>query len=181
MSALSLFVQVLVSLILFRLWLQLIAADYYNPVSQAIARVFAPIVNPLQKIIPPIGRFNLVVLLLAVAVYFAYGYFLVFSMISWWQLVVWSLLQTVSAFLGMCFWLVMGSVVMSWLASSSPSPVVSLVTESVAPLIQPIRRWLPSFAGLDFSPIVLFFGIQFLRHTLVPQLYGLAGIPVIGF
>ena len=179
MQFLVFFVHVLVAVLLLRFWLQLISADYYNPVSQAISRSLAPIVNPLQKIVPVIGRFNLAVLLLAVSVNVVAGYFFIFTYISWWQLVVWSALQTVSTFLYLCFWLLVASVVASWLAGNRPSPYVMLVHEAVEPLIDPIRRVLPPIAGLDFSPIVLFLGIQLFRNYVLLYLYQLAGVPVI--
>lgn len=173
------FVHLLVAVLLLRFWLQLIAANYYNPVSQAIAKALAPIVNPLQKIVPVVGRFNLAVLLLAIAVNALAGYFFVFTYIPWWQLFVWSLLQTVSTFLYLCFWLLVASVISSWLAGNKPSPYIMLVQEAVAPLIEPIRRLLPSVAGLDFSPIVLFLGIQFFRQYVLLSLYQFAGVPVV--
>ena len=34
------------------------------------------------------------------------------------------------------------------------------------PLLNPIRRFLPNIAGLDFSPIILFLIFGFLRNLL---------------
>lgn len=43
---------------------------------------------------------------------------------------------------------------------------LSAVTE---PLLQPIRRRLPSSGGIDFAPLVLLVGIWFLRDVIIPN------------
>lgn len=40
----------------------------------------------------------------------------------------------------------------------------------VEPVIRPIQRILPSFAGLDFSPIILLLGLYFIRD-LIKNIY----------
>ena len=42
-----------------RFLLQLVKADFYNPISQTIVKVTAPILNPLQKVLPPVKNWNL--------------------------------------------------------------------------------------------------------------------------
>lgn len=37
----------------------------------------------------------------------------------------------------------------------------------VDPLVAPIRKIVPSFGGLDFSPIILLFGLYFLQDWIV--------------
>ena len=51
--------------VLLRLWLQLVRADFYNPFSQFIVKATHPIVGPLRKIIPSIGTLDTATLILA--------------------------------------------------------------------------------------------------------------------
>ena len=51
-----------------RLLLQIAQADFYNPISQLIARFTGPLVHPLQKVIPAIGRFNVATFLVLVVI-----------------------------------------------------------------------------------------------------------------
>lgn len=37
----------------------------------------------------------------------------------------------------------------------------------VQPMLSPIRRYLPSMGGIDFSPIVLLFAIQIIEYVII--------------
>ena len=54
--------------VILRLWLQLVRADFYNPMSQFIVKATHPIVGPLRRIIPSIGRFDTATFVLALVV-----------------------------------------------------------------------------------------------------------------
>ena len=43
------------SILILRIWLQLVKADYYNPFSQFIVKVSNPLVVPLRRVIPGFG------------------------------------------------------------------------------------------------------------------------------
>ena len=62
---------------------------------------------------------------------------------------------------------VLVAVVTSWLGLSSDNPVVRFTSALTEPLLGPIRRVLPSFGGLDFSPMLLLLGIQLVRRLLL--------------
>lgn len=85
-----------------------------------------------------------------------------------------SLLILLIQVLSIYSWVVIASVIMSWLTAFNIinynnqivrqiSQVVSALTE---PLLRPIRNALPSFGGLDLSPIVLLLGIFFLQNLI---------------
>jgi len=40
------------------------------------------------------------------------------------------------------------------------------------PILSPVRRILPAFGGLDFSPLVVILGLQLLRGLVVSSLGG---------
>ena len=54
----SLIIQIFSFLLLVRLLLQLVQADFYNPISQTIFKICAPVVEPLNKIFPTLGSLN---------------------------------------------------------------------------------------------------------------------------
>ena len=60
MSALIYIIETLLSLALFvvlaRLLLQLSRADFRNPLCQAIVRLTNPLILPLRRVLPPIGK-----------------------------------------------------------------------------------------------------------------------------
>ena len=67
---------------------------------------------------------------------------------------------------------VLGAVVVSWLQLSPSNPIVTLLGTMTEPLLAPIRRILPDMSGLDFSPLVLLFGLRLLRGALLTATLG---------
>ena len=55
-----------------------------------------------------------------------------------------------------------------------PHPIIisinTLVNQITEPLLGPIRRSLPSFGGLDFSPMAVLIVIILLQNFVVPKL-----------
>lgn len=83
----------------------------------------------------------------------------------------------VAPILSLLIFLIFVHVVFSWLLAFNiinlRNPMVSslyrAVDQIMRPLIQPIQRVLPSFGGLDFSPIILLFALYWLRDFVVMQ------------
>lgn len=75
-------------------------------------------------------------------------------------------------------WLVILSVVLSWLVTfnvvNTSNRFVAMVGESLyrvtEPALRPIRRVLPSLGGIDISPVVLILALIFLRNLLFEYL-----------
>ena len=68
------------------------------------------------------------------------------------------------------YWIVIARVILSWVRIGYDSPfrpVVNIIHQLTEPLLGPIRKVIPSGMGLDFSPIILLFGLQFLQRFLL--------------
>ena len=73
--------------------------------------------------------------------------------------------------LQLLLWIIIIQVILSWLVvfnvinrqSNFVRTVVDTLERITAPLYRPIRRIMPDFGGIDFSPIVLILAIQILR------------------
>ncbi len=61
---------------------------------------------------------------------------------------------------------VLAAVILSWLQVDRRSPLVSIVNILTEPVLGPLRRALPPFGGLDFSPMVLLLLLQLLQGIL---------------
>lgn len=81
-------------------------------------------------------------------------------------------------------WIIIIQVILSWLFAfnvlnaSSPGvrAFVNAIDRLTAPLYRPIRRILPDFGGIDFSPLVILILIQVIKKLLagvVIQTYGI--------
>ena len=72
-------------------------------------------------------------------------------------------------------YLIIGQVILSWLVAfnviNTQSAFVRTVLDTLdrltGPIFRPIRRLLPDFGGIDFSPIVVLLAIQLIRKLLV--------------
>ncbi len=62
---------------------------------------------------------------------------------------------------------VLVSVVVSWLSLAEENPIVRVSRTLTEPVLAPIRRLLPTGAGLDISPMVLLLGIRLLKRVLL--------------
>lgn len=66
--------------------------------------------------------------------------------------------------------LVVARAVISWVQADPYNPIVQFLYTTTEPILQPIRRRLPSMTGIDISPLVVmmiaFFLQQFLVRTL---------------
>jgi YggT family protein len=98
----------------------------------------------------------------------------------------------IQALLSLIVWVVIAYAVLSWLIAfqvvNLRNPIVyraSRFLESVVnPMLAPFRRILPSFGGMDFSPIILFILIGGIQRYLIPPfftwLHNLIGGPGVG-
>lgn len=61
---------------------------------------------------------------------------------------------------------VLVAVVLSWIQLPPDNPLVRFTRAVVDPVLEPIRRLLPSFGGFDLSPMILLLTISMLRRVL---------------
>ena len=166
--------------ILLRFLLQLTRADFYNPISQAIIKITAPLLNPLRRMIP--GFFNVdiasLVLALIVAVILHYALLYVggegvsagrtVPFISVFFMVIHYLLLLL---LNIYFYSLIIMAIASWIAPRSSNPALILIYQLMDPVLRQVRRFVPSVGGLDFSLMVLVLCIIVLQ-SLIDALFG---------
>ena len=75
-------------------------------------------------------------------------------------IILWAPLGVVSLFLSFYFFAILASIILSWVAPGSPSPVIYLLHQLTEPVMAPFRKLLPAMGGLDLSPILVFVAIQ---------------------
>ncbi len=153
-----------------RFLLQLLHADYYNPFAQFVVKATAPFVDPLRRIIP--GNRSLEPSVLVLILLFKMLELTLVGMVSGMgtfappQLIVVTIVQLLMLAADFYFWTLIISVVLSWVAPGSYSPIAQLVHQITEPLLAPCRRLLPAMGGLDLSPIIAFLGLQIFKILL---------------
>ncbi|QTN47431.1 YggT family protein [Ectopseudomonas mendocina] len=169
-------------IVLLRFILQLVRADFYNPLSQFIVKATQPLLTPLRRIIPGFAGLDLASLILAILVqlllmvvtltlmgYNVGGFIL--------QLLVWSMIGVTSLFLKVFFFALIISVILSWVAPGSYNPGAQLVNQICEPLLAPFRKLLPNLGGLDISPIFAFITINLIDRYVIGALAASTGLP----
>lgn len=140
-------------------------ADYYNPVSQAIAKLTTKPLIPLRRIIPGFGGLDLSSLVLALLIQFVTVYLsaLLFGMSNPLTALIWAALGLASMMVYIYFIAMLAMIVISFVAPHSRHPLIVLAVQLVQPLCVPFRRLLPAVGGLDFSPILVFLLLNIIR------------------
>ena len=85
-----------------------------------------------------------------------------------------SIVILVSQVIELFIWLLIIQAILSWLIafgivntqSSFVNMVGSFLYKITEPLLRPIRKLLPDFAGVDISPVILIILLIFLRNLL---------------
>ena len=72
--------------------------------------------------------------------------------------------------LSIYMWLIIIRALISWVNPDPYNPIVRFLVSATEPVLYPIRRRLPLFGGIDFSPIVAILLIIFLQTFLVQSL-----------
>lgn len=169
-------------IVLLRFILQLVRADFYNPLSQFIVRATQPLLKPLRKLIPSFMGLDSASLVLAILVQLlvmALTLMLMGYGVSGFlpQLLVWSLIGVTSLFIKVFYFAMIISVILSWVAQGSYNPAVLLVNQICEPLLAPFRKILPNMGGLDISPIFAFIALNLIDMLVIGNLAAMSGLP----
>jgi len=135
-----------VALAMFRL----LKINYFNP----IVKLFATYLEPISKSIffflsPLLAALALALLLKFVSFYLAYS-----SGYEPLTLFYISVIDVINSCFRILFYCVIGSVILSWVAPGNNHPLLQIVEEMSAGVLQPIRKFVPPMGGLDFTPII---------------------------
>ena len=172
---LNLLLQVFVSIVagscLLRCYIQWLGSNLGAGQIKSIGPYLFPLTNwiilPIRRIIPSLGRFD--------TASFLSAYVLVLGktiLLSWIaglmpltvSLLIFTLIELLNLTISGLIWLVLGSVILSWI--SAGSPIQYLISLLVEPLLSPIRRVMPNLGSLDLSPLVLLLILQVLQIVL---------------
>ena len=168
-------------IILLRFVLQLVRADFYNPLSQFAVRATQPLLKPLRRIIPSMFGLDMSSLVLAIIVQMilmaltlllAYG-----TTGDPLHLLIWSIIGVTALFLKIFFFALIVSVILSWVAPASHNPGAELVNQITEPMLAPLRRVLPNLGGLDLSPILAFMILKLLDMMVINNLAAMSMMP----
>ena len=166
----------LVTLIVLRVLLQWVRANFYNPICQFLYKATNPVLMPLRKVIPAWRNLDIAGIALAwlaTALKLVLLYATVGQTLGVLGLAVLALADLVDFLLLLYIVLVLVRVVISFVGADSYHPVVPLVMQLTEPVMKPFRRLIPNVGGLDFSPMVVLLVITLARVLVAKPLLDL--------
>ena len=179
--------QTLLGLYLFamllRFLLQLVRADFYNPISQFLVKITNPLVLPLRKVLPGYGGLDLSSLVLALLLQMLSLTLLLLLKAGGLPgpdlLLIGSVIGLAALILQLYFFAILAMIILSWIAPGGNNPAVMLLYQLTEPVMAPFRKVLPAMGGLDLSPILVFIAIGVLQRMLGHSAAALGVLPLI--
>jgi len=167
---LSTLFEVYLWIVMLRMMLQVVRADFYNPISQLVWQVTQPIVLPLQRVFPKWRQYDTAaaVVLVTIAVVYVFvatavlGYSVSVAGAIWY-----AVLKLIVLLLNLYTFALVIQAILSWVGPGVNNPAGSILWSINEPLLRPVRRVIPPFSGLDLSPLVVIVVLQFLK-LLIP-------------
>lgn len=166
--------------VMLRFVLQLVRADFYNPISQFLVKVTAPPLKVLRRFIPGLGGIDLASIVLVWGL--KYIELLLILLISGTTLnalapLLWAIPELIELLINIFLFAVLIQVILSWINPGSYNPASALLHSLTEPLMGPARKILPPVSGLDLSPMLVMIGLVLLKMLLLPPLRMATGSP----
>lgn len=154
--------------VMLRFWLQAARADFYNPLSQFIVKATNPLLIPLRRVIPALGKLDTASIVLVLLVGLAK--ITVLFLFSGQNLAPLTLLNgalfiTLKEAMSLLFWVLIIRAILSWF-SQGRNPMEYVLHQLTEPLLAPVRKIIPPMGGLDLSVLVVLIALQFLQILL---------------
>lgn len=166
--------------VMLRFLLQLVRADFYNPVSQFVVKVTTPVLRPFRQMIPGVGGIDIAsIVLMWLLKSMELGLVILISGSSANLLAVlaWSIPELISLLINVFLFAILIQVILSWVNPGGYNPLSALIHGLTEPLLGPARRLIPPIGGLDLSPMLVMIGLVLLKMLLLPPLQVLMASP----
>lgn len=159
--------------VLLRFLLQLVRADFYNPISQFLVALSNPPLRPLRRLIPGlwgIDMASILLLLMLTGLQWLLIYLLTtHTYPALLGLAVYSLADLLKLTLYVYYGALFIRIIVSWINPyTQQNPALNLVVRLTEPLMRPARQLLPAMGGIDFSPMLVFLALG-LAQILILQ------------
>ncbi len=156
-------------IVMLRFLLATARANFYNPLSQFLVKSTNPLLIPLRRMIPPIGKIDTASLVLAFLLQLiqivlivlilqanpSWAYILIAAIVELTRLVIWIFIIALII-----------QAILSWVGTSYTSPITPLLDDLTAPILSPLRRIIPTVGMIDLSPLAAILLLQVILIAL---------------
>lgn len=147
-------------------------ANYFNPLSQVIAKLTHPIIVPLRRIFPTYANIELatvIVMLLLEGIKFLLLSLLTMGIPHAAGIILLSLADMIKLVVNTFFYAILLQAILSWVQQNH-SPLGELLSQITTPILRPLHRIIPPLGGLDITPIPAMILLQLINIVLVTPL-----------
>ena len=144
--------------VVLRMLLGYARANFYNPLSQFLVKVTNPVLVPMRRFIPSVGKIDTSAIVLALGltmIKMALLSLIVFGTIPFLVVILGSIIDLAKVIIWIYLIALLVQAVMSWVGSAHGNPVAPLVQSLTEPLLRPVRKVIPAMGALDLSPLVV--------------------------
>ena len=143
-------------ILLLRLILPFLRADFRNPIAQGILKITSLLVIPVRRVVPSFGRFDTATVLVAFSIQFLtvwltikiFGASATFPFMAF-SAVIKLIVLTINLFI----YAIIIRIVLSWISPGQYNPITAIVSTITEPVLRPFRRIIPTMGGFDISPV----------------------------
>lgn len=152
--------------VLIRFLLALSRANFYNPLSQSLVKITNPVLVPLRRMIPAIGKLDTAAIVLALGLTMLKLFLLDMLGAMQGNIVLGSVFELLRSVVGIYMFAMIIQAIMSWMNNSHGNPLADILYSLTEPLLRPIRNIIPSVGMMDFSPLVAILLLQIVLIIL---------------
>jgi len=160
--------------VMLRLLLQIVRADFYNPLAHFLVKVTNPPLKPLRRFIPGIAGIDMasVVLLFVLKI----AEITLLSLLPRYPtpevvgLFVLAAAELLALLVNVFLFAIIIQAILSWVSPGTYNPVTSLLHQLTEPVLRPARRLIPPVSGMDLSPMAAIIFIYLFTLLFVQPL-----------
>jgi YggT family protein len=172
LSMTTLLFDLVMWLFILRIVLQLVRADFYNPLSQLIMKTTRYPTDALRYVLPNLRNFNVAaaVSLFAIAVVYVHiisGFGVLGHHANRYEALVWAVMKIATLVTNLYTFTLVVQAILVYLGPGVNNPASNVLWSMNEPLLRPVRRFVSPVSGLDISFIVVILALRIV-NGLIP-------------
>ena len=172
-------------LVLLRFLLQMLRADFYNPISQFIVKLTTPPLRILRRFTPSVaGQDAASIVLCLILIYAKFllmralsipavhigGVMAPIAGVSYGGLLVFCIADLIALLLTVFLGAIIIKVILSWISPGHYNPLIGLIDKLSRPVLRPVQKFIPAIGGLDLSPLFATLLLIVAKMLIVPPI-----------
>ena len=164
--------------VMLRLILQIVRADFYNPVSRFIVKITNPPLKPLRRFIPGFAGIDMASVLVMLTLQMLEFYIITllrnFPTPDILGLGLYAFVELITLGFYIFLFSIFILALLSWINPGHYNPITNLLHQITEPVLKPARRILPPMSGMDLSPMLAMVWLWLIKLLLLDPLGGWA-------